>query len=64
MYTKEEIEGLDNSTYSDLETAFEEHFHNEYGSIEEMVNGEAVDPKSVEDAAQQVIDSWHESAAQ
>jgi len=61
MYTKEEIEGLDNSTYSDLETAFEEHFNKQYNSIEEMVNGEAVDPKSVEDAAQQVIDSWHES---
>ncbi|WP_407449584.1 hypothetical protein [Fibrobacter sp.] len=63
MFTKDEIEGLDNGTYGDLETAFDEHFHKQYKSIEEMVNGESADANTVEEAAQQTIDSWHEESA-
>lgn len=61
MFTQQQIEALDNSTYSKLETAFEQHYNKQYKTITDMVNGVAVNPKSVEDAAQQVIDSWYES---
>ena len=61
MFTQAQIEALDNTIYSKLETAFNQHFNKQYKNITDMVNGEAVNAKSVEEAAQQVIDSWHES---
>lgn len=63
MFTKDDIEGLDNSTYSDLETAYEQYFHKKYKSIVDMVNGEAPNAKSVEEAAQKTIDNWNVDSA-
>lgn len=60
MFTQQQIEALGNSTYSKLETAFEQRYHTQYKNITDMVNGIAVNPKSVEDAAKQVIDSFFE----